>query len=77
MPRHLRASGYEAFFMKVGLVEGRRPRKAGEKGRQVYNGDIVRSGSTAVCAHPPPHVGLQLPEHMSALQHVLADRTAN
>ena len=41
VPRHLRASGYEAFFVKVGLVEGRRPRKAGEKGRQVYNGDIV------------------------------------
>jgi hypothetical protein len=35
LPRHLRASDYEPFFRRAGLVEGRRPRKPGEKGRQV------------------------------------------
>lgn len=40
VPRHLRACDYETFFRKAGLVEARRPRKPGEKGRQVKSRDL-------------------------------------
>ena len=66
VPRHLRASDYETFFRRAGLVEGRRPRKiqeicliCGVASRSPLR--LRRNSSCRPCACAPQHL-LHIPQ---------------